>query len=137
MKKLLALVLGMAVGTVTAVCAGFIQADRTTFNGQTVDYGVPLAVVIVVGMVMWLNRYFQSRLAGVGFSLAWLATTWQLGVETSGGDLALMPVANSHVYLLAGSVFLGIAAAAPVMRPLRNEFFQPNVQPLAHRNDSE
>jgi nitrate reductase gamma subunit len=135
-KKLWTLVVGFVVGTAISVCAGFVQGDRTQYQGHTVYYGVPLAIVILVATLLWLNRLFQSRFAGVGVLVSWMLVTWQLATETSGGDLALVPVSHSHVYIIAGSVSLGIGVTWPVLRPVRSKISE-QMYPLAvHGNDS-
>jgi hypothetical protein len=136
-KKFWSLIVGVAVGAAVSLCAGFIQSDRTTFDGRTVYYGVPLAVAIIIGVVLWLNRNFQSRLPGVGMLLAWIAVTWQFAGETSSGDIGLAPSDNSSVYLVVCALSLGIAVAAPVLKPLRSESFEQTHQQLMHGNYSE
>jgi hypothetical protein len=135
-KKFSALLVGLMAGIPISVCAGFVQGDRTPLNGHTVYYGVPLAIVIIAAALLWLNRFFQSRFAGVGVLVAWMIVTWQLATETSGGDLALVPVSHSHVYIIAGSVSLGIGVTWPVLRPVRSKISE-QMYPLAvHGNDS-
>jgi len=136
-KKLWALFVGIVVGAAVSICAGFVQGDRSFVLGHKIYYGVPLAVAIVVGVLVWLNRFFQSRLPGVGILLAWVLVTWQLSIETFSGDLGLMPAVNANGYLIAGSLCLGVAAAAPIFRPLQNEFVQPRYQSLQHGDESE
>jgi nitrate reductase gamma subunit len=135
MKKLWALLSGFVVGTAISVCAGFVQGDRTQIQGHTVYYGVPLAIVILIGTLLWLNRFFQSRLAGVGFLVSWMLMTWQLATETSGGDMGLVPSSHSHFYIVAGSVCLGIGVTWPVLRPVRPIFMEPDYPLTAHGND--
>ena len=137
MKKFWSLIVGVAVGAAVSLCAGFIQSDRTTLDGRTVYYGVPLAVAIIIGVVLWLNRNFQSRLPGVGMLLAWIAVTWQFAGETSSGDIGLAPSDNSSVYLVVCALSLGIAVAAPVLKPLRSESCEQTHQQLMHGNYSE
>jgi len=135
-KKLSALLVGLMAGIPISVCAGFVQGDRTPLNGHTVYYGVPLAIVIIAAALLWLNRFFQSRFAGVGVLVAWMIVTWQLATETSGGDLALVPASHSHVYIIAGSVCLGIATTWPVLRPVHSMFPEQVHPPTTHGNDS-
>jgi len=136
-KKFLALVVGLIVGSATSVCAGFVQGDRTQVQGHTVHYGVPLAIAILIATLLWLNRFFQSRFAGVGVLISWMLITWQLATETSGGDMGLVPSSHSHFYIIAGSVCLGIGITWPVMRlvrPLISEQVRPQ---SAYGNDSD
>lgn len=137
MKKLWALFIGLIVGAAISMCAGFVQGDRTVVHGHQVYYGVPLSVAIVAGVLLWLNRFFQSRVPGVGILVAWVLVTWQLTVETFGGDIGLVPAVNVNAYLIAASLCLGVAAAAPIFRPLQNEFIQPLYQSLEHGDESE
>ena len=137
MKKFWALIVGVAVGAAVSLCAGFIQSDRTIFDGRTIYYGVPLAVTIIIGVVLWLNRNFQSRLPGMGMLLAWIAVTWQFAGETSSGDIGLAPSDNSSVYLVVCALSLGIAVAAPVLKPLHSEMIEAGYQSRVHGIDSE
>ena len=98
------------------MAAGFVQGDRFHLGTQPIYYGVALAVAMLMGVLLWLNRFFQSRFAGLGMLLAWVVTTWQLATTTFGGDLALSPSTNANAYLVGGSLCIGIAAAAPIMR---------------------
>jgi predicted tellurium resistance membrane protein TerC len=131
-----ALLVGFFVGTAISVCAGFVQADRTQYQGHTVYYGVPLAIVILVATLLWLNRLFQSRFAGVGVLVAWMIATWQLATETADGDLGLVPASHSHVYMIAGSVCLGIGATWPVLRPVRAVVSDQSYPLAMHGNES-
>jgi len=121
MKGFRGLIVGVALGAVVSMMAGFVQSDRTVYQGHHVYYGVPLAVMLVVGVLLWLNRVFGSRMAGIGVLVAWLFVTWQLARTTSGGDLVIAPSTNAHVYLIAGSLCLGIASSLPAMRQLSNQ----------------
>ena len=69
--------------------------------------------------------------------LAWIAVTWQFAGETSSGDIGLAPSDNSSVYLVVCALSLGIAVAAPVLKPLRSESFEQTHQQLMHGNYSE
>jgi hypothetical protein len=135
-KRVWALVVGLIVGTVISVCAGFVQGDRTPLNGHTLYYGVPLAIVIIGATLLWLNRFFQSRFAGIGVLIAWMIVTWQLATETSGGDLGLVPASHSHVYIIAGSVCLGIVTTWPVLRPVHSILLEQVELPTNHGNDN-
>lgn len=137
MKKFWAPIVGLLVGLAFSVCAGFVQADRMTVQQHKVYFGVPLAVGIMVGLLMWLNRLMQSRLPGFGVLLAWVVTTWQFTAETPSGDIGLVPATNSNAYLIAGSLCLGIAAAAPILRPLHSQTFEQTYQHLTHWNENE
>ena len=121
MKRFRGLVVGVVLGSVVSMMAGFVQSDRTITHGHHVYYGVPLAVMLVVGVILWLNRIFASRFAGFGVIIAWLVVTWQLARTTSGGDLVIMPSANAHIYLIACSLCLGMASSLPPMRQLTNQ----------------
>jgi len=135
--KIWALLVGLIVGVIFSFGTGFVQADRMRLQGHTVYYGVPLAVAILVTVLIWLNRHFQSRLPGAGTLLGWIVATWQLTIETSGGDLGLVPALHVNAYLIAGSLCLGMAAAAPIFRPLNDDLIQSMQHPLVPGNDHE
>ena len=137
MKKLWSLVVGLGVGAVVSVCAGFVQADRINFQGHKVYYGVPLAVAIVVGFLLLLNRHFQSRWPGVGVLLTWVAVTWRFTQESSSGDVGFIPSANANAYLIAGSLCVGIACASPLLKSLRSESFDQTYPQPINGNNSE
>jgi len=129
MKRIRGLVVGMVLGAIVAMVAGFVQSDRTINQGHHVYYGAPLAVALMVGVLLWFNRLFGSRFAGIGVLISWLLVTWQLATTTSGGDLVITPSTNAHIYLIACSLCLGIASSLPAMRQVGKQ--APDLPPTA------
>ena len=118
MSKFSPFILGFGSGVIISAFAGFVHADRIRLNvnGTEIHYGVVLALAIVVMSLLWLNRHFQTRFAGLGFLLAWVLVTLRMGISTSGGDLAFMVAWYSTAYIITGAIVLATAATMPILR---------------------
>ena len=122
MKKMIALSAGFAAGILGSTLAGFIHADRRVVQTHTIYFGVPLAIAILVGLLLWLNRYFQSRLAGIGFLLAWIVVTYRLAIEGFDGDMILSYTTYTSAYLVGAAVLLGVASSLKPLRPVETVY---------------
>jgi Ca2+/Na+ antiporter len=116
MSKFPPFIFGFGAGVIISALAGFVHADRIQVNGTAIQYGLILALAIVVMSLVWLNRQFQTRFAGLGFLLAWVLVTLRLAVETSGGDLVFMVAWYSTTYIIVGAILLATAATMPILR---------------------
>jgi hypothetical protein len=96
-----------------SVIAGFAHADRIVVAGTKIPYGLALALALCTLSVLWLNRYFETRLAGLVFLTVWVITTLQLAVESPTGDLVLSATWYSSVYVIAGAILISAAAVVP------------------------
>lgn len=117
MSKFRAVVSGAVIGLVVATIAAFVHADRISIFGVLIPYGLFLALALVVLSLIWINRYCQTRFAGMGFVLAWVLVTLRLAIETEGGDLVFMVAWYSTTYILAGAISLAMVATLPVLKP--------------------
>ena len=117
MNKLIALVAGFASGIFGSTIAGFVHADRRVVQSHIIYFGVPLAIAILVGFLLLLNRYFQTRIAGLGFLLAWIVVTCKLAVESFDGDMVLSYTNFTSAYLVGSAVLLGVASSLKPLRP--------------------
>ena len=130
MDRLIAFTAGFMAGVFGSTLAGFVHADRRIVQSQLIYFGVPLAIAILVGLLLLLNRYFQTRLAGLGFLLAWIVVTCKLAVESSDGDIILSYTTFTSAYLVGAAVLLGIASSLRPLRPLDNGYEkQPESEP--------
>jgi uncharacterized membrane protein len=115
MAKLRIVLTSAVAGVCVSLLAGFSHADRIVIFGIRIPYGLLLALGICVLTMLWLNRQFQTRLAGTTFAVVWVLVTIRLGVESSNGDLVLSATWYSNVYLIAGAILLSMIAVLPVM----------------------
>lgn len=84
--------------------------------GIRIQYGLFLALTICLLTVLWLNRQFQTRLAGTVFTVTWVLVTLRMGIESSNGDLIFTVTWYSTSYIIAGAILLSMASILPVMR---------------------
>ena len=117
MTKLRIVLNSAIVGVFVSVVAGFAHADRIMIRGIPIRYGLFLALSICVLTVLWLNRQFQTRLAGTVFVVTWILVTLRMAIESTNGDLIFMVTWYSTTYIIAGAIVLSMAAVLPVMRP--------------------
>jgi hypothetical protein len=114
--------LGSALASLAiSVVAGFAQANRVVIMGIKIPYGLPLALLLCIFGVLWLNRFFGTRFAGLVFLVIWVITTLQFAIESSGGDLVLSATWYSSAYVIAGAVLVSASAMAPPMRKRESE----------------
>lgn len=115
MAKLRIVLTSAIVGACVSLLAGFSHADRAVVLGIRIPYGLLLALGICVLTMLWLNRQFQTRLAGTTFVVVWVLVTLRLGVESPNGDLVLSATWYSNAYLIAGAILLSMISVLPVM----------------------
>ncbi len=116
MTKLRIVLLSAVVGAFVSVVAGFAHADRIVILGISIPYGLFLALSICVLTVLWLNRQFQTRLAGTVFIVTWILVTLRMAIESTNGDLIFTVTWYSTTYIIAGAILLSTTAVLPAMR---------------------
>ena len=116
MTKLRIVLFSAIVGTFVSIIAGFAHADRIVILGVRIPYGLFLALSICVLTTLWLNRQFQTRLAGTVFVVSWVLVTLRMAIESPTGDLVFTVTWYSTAYIIAGAVLLSMAAVLPAMR---------------------
>jgi hypothetical protein len=65
--------------------------------------------------LLWLNREFQTRLAGTVFTVVWVLVTLRMAVESANKDLVFSVTWYSTAYIIAGAILLSMTAVLPVM----------------------
>lgn len=116
MTKLRIVLFSAIVGTFVSIISGFAHADRIVILGVRIPYGLILALSICVLTTLWLNRQFQTRLAGTVFVVSWVLVTLRMAIESPTGDLVFTVTWYSTAYIIAGAVLLSMAAVLPAMR---------------------
>jgi hypothetical protein len=116
MTKLRIVLISAAVGVFVSMIAGFAHADRIVILGIRIPYGLVLSLSICFLTILWLNRQFQTRLAGTVFLVAWVLVTLRMAIESGTGDLIFTVTWYSTAYIIAGAVLLSMAAVLPAMR---------------------
>ena len=116
MTKLRIVLLSALAGFFVSSVAGFAHADRILVAGVRIPYGLVLALSICVLTILWLNRQFQTRLAGTVFLVIWVLVTLRMAIESANKDLVLTVTWYSTSYIIAGAILLSMAAVIPAMR---------------------
>ena len=116
MTKLRIVLFSMVIGAFVSVVAGFAHADRIAILAIRIPYGLFLALSICVLSVLWLNRQFQTRLAGTVFLVTWILVTLRMAIESTNGDLIFTVTWYSTTYIIAGAILLSMTAVLPAMR---------------------
>ena len=116
MTKLRIVLFSAVGGAFVSVIAGFAHADRIVILGISIPYGLVLALSICVLTVLWLNRQFQTRLAGTVFIVTWILVTLRMAIESTNGDLVFTVTWYSTSYIIAGAILLSTTAVLPAMR---------------------
>jgi len=120
MTKLRIVLFSAVGGAFVSVIAGFAHADRIVILGISIPYGLVLALSICVLTVLWLNRQFQTRLAGTVFIITWILVTLRMAIESTNGDLVFTVTWYSTSYIIAGAILLSTTAVLPAMRVPNN-----------------
>jgi len=116
MRKLQIVLLSAVSSIFVSFLAGFAHADRVLIQGIRIPYGLFLALGICVLTILWLNRQFQTRLAGTVFLVIWVLVTLRLAIESANKDLVFTVTWYSTSYIIAGAILLSMTAVLPVMR---------------------
>ena len=116
MTKLRIALFSAFVGAFVSIIAGFAHADRIVILGIRVPYGLVLSLSICLLTILWLNRQFQTRLAGTVCTVIWVLITLRMAIESGNGDLVFTVTWYSTSYIIAGAVLLSMAAVLPAMR---------------------
>ena len=116
MIKLRVVLISAVAGVFVSTIAGFAHADRIVILGIRIPYGLVLSLSICFLTILWLNRQFQSRLAGTVFTVSWVLVTLRMSIESEIGDLIFTVTWYSTSYLIAGAILLSMAAVLPAMR---------------------
>jgi hypothetical protein len=129
MTKLRIVLISAVVGVFVSTIAGFAHADRIVLLGIRIPYGLVLSLSICFLTILWLNRQFQTRLAGTVFTVSWVLITLRMAIESGTGDLIFTVTWYSTAYIIAGAVLLSMAAVLPAMRlPGRDQHSLPESQ---------
>jgi hypothetical protein len=120
MTKLRTVLFSALAGLFVSAVAGFAHSDRIVISGVRIPYGLVLALSICVLTILWLNRQFQTRLAGTVFLVIWVLVTLRMAIESANKDLVLTVTWYSTSYIIVGAILLSMAAVIPAMRqPLK------------------
>jgi len=116
MTKLRIVLISAVIGVFVSTIAGFAHADRLEILGIRIPYGLFLSLSICFLTILWLNRQFQTRLAGTAFVVSWVLVTLRMATESATGDLIFTVTWYSTAYIIAGAILLSMAAVLPAMR---------------------
>jgi hypothetical protein len=129
MTKLRIVLFSAIVGAFVSIIAGFAHADRLVIAGIRIPYGLVLSLSICLLTILWLNRQFQTRLAGTVFTVSWVLITLRMAIESANGDLVFTVTWYSTSYIIAGAILLSMAAVLPAMRrPTQGQHSIPESQ---------
>lgn len=105
---------GFLIGLGASAIASFAHADRTRVGDQMIYFGLALAPAFLLATQRWVMGYYQNRISGIMFGLAWLVVTIRLAVPNSDGDLGLGATWYSTVYLGVTALLLSMSS---VLKP--------------------
>lgn len=129
MTKQRTVLFSAVIGLFVSVIAGFTHADRIDVAGIRIPYGLFLALTICVLTMLWLNRKFQTRLAGTVFLVIWVLVTLRMAIESNNGDLVFTVTWYSTTYIIAGAILLSMTSVMPAMRlPQKTQQAPPESQ---------
>jgi len=129
MTKLRIVLFSALAGVFVSMVAGFAHADRVRVTGVQIPYGLFLALSVCFLVILWLNRQFQTRLAGTVFLVIWVLVTVRMAMESANGDLIFTVTWYSTSYIIAGAILLSMTAVLPPMRlPVKT----PQALPESH-----
>lgn len=129
MTKLRIVLFSALAGLFVSMVAGFAHADRVQVAGVQVPYGLFLALSVCFLVILWLNRQFQTRLAGTVFLVIWVLVTVRMAMESANGDLIFTVTWYSTSYIIAGAILLSMTAVLP---PMRLPVETPQALPESH-----
>ena len=119
MRRLLAVIAGLASGAAMAVCGAFVQADRVRVGSVTVPYGVAIAVGAVFTWQLWLGRALRQRLATVSVAVGWATASLGIGAGKVGNGVVMAADNRVTWYLGLGAVAVSMGASLPLLRSRR------------------
>jgi Ca2+/Na+ antiporter len=129
MTKLRVVISSAVTSLFVSAIAGFAHADRIVIAGVRIPFGLVLALIICLLTILWLNRKFQTRLAGTVFLVIWVLVTLRMAIESTGGDLIFTVTWYSTAYIIAGAILLSMIAVLPAMRvPAISQHVDPESQ---------
>jgi hypothetical protein len=115
--RLAGLAVACAGGLLLALVGGFLTPLR--FG----SYEVPVSLVLVVGGLVIILRFAHAVTDHVGLALipglVWLLVSLVLSVRTTEGDLVLLQGWVATLYLLLGSVTIGVVVYRMILPPRR------------------
>jgi hypothetical protein len=115
MSKFQIVLISAVASSLVSAVAGFAHADRAIVAGVRIPFGLLLALSVCVVTLLWLNREFQTRLAGTVFTVVWVLVTLRMAVESANKDLVFSVTWYSTAYIIAGAILLSMTAVLPVM----------------------
>jgi len=115
MSKFRIVLISAVASSLVSAVAGFAHADRAIVAGVRIPFGLLLALSVCVVTLLWLNREFQTRLAGTVFTVVWVLVTLRMAVESANKDLVFSVTWYSTAYIIAGAILLSMTAVLPVM----------------------
>lgn len=115
MTKFRIVLISAVASLLVSAVAAFAHADRAIIVGVRIPYGLLLALSVCVVTLVWLNRKFQTRLAGTVFTVVWVLVTLRMAIESDNKDLVFSVTWYSTSYIIAGAILLSMTAVLPVM----------------------
>ena len=109
------LLVGLAIG----IAGAFLQGSRFLVGGVTLPWGLVVALVALLVLVLAGIEITRSRWGGWIVLLAWIAATVAFAAELPSGDLVISAGGRQMAYLLGGVIIGAAAATVPPIDRLR------------------
>jgi hypothetical protein len=102
-----------AVGAVVGLVGAFVHDASVEVLGVRVPVGLLVALGLAAATYALVAWTLHSRLAVLACGLGWLLSVFVLSVRRSEGDLVVGANLPGFVFLLGGSVLIGLGIALP------------------------
>ena len=120
--KVVVAILLAAIGAAAGIAGAFVHDLSVDIVGIGLPVGLPLALALAAAAHVLAGWVLRSRLAVLAPGAGWLVPVLVLSVPRSEGDLVVAANPAGYLFLLGGSVLIGLGVALPYgsrQRPLR------------------
>ena len=111
--KVVLIVALTAVGAVAGIVGSFVHDVSVELLGVRLPVGVLLALGLAAAAFALAGWLLRNRLAVLAPGTGWLVPVLVMSVPRSEGDLVVVANLAGYVFLLGGSVLIGLGVALP------------------------
>jgi hypothetical protein len=108
-----ALMFAVLLGMVVGVYGSFVHQMQPRVGSVSLPAGLLLALAAELGLLVSTGLLLRSRFAVLAPAAGWLLTAFVFAVPRREGDLVVTSAAVGYLFLLGGSLLIGLALAMP------------------------